>query len=976
MSTTAKNAFVESIASVPASQLSEVVELEHAAIPPVSPEEAFGNHVAFVREQGDVHIRNEAGNKARVLGFAGMAACFNVMTVTGEQNLDKLGPMTVYPVVMLVGSIGGSAYHRAAGNYISNKRSFDAEAQQKLGERYDLYLGENDDVVLHWRGTLADDEAHVKPVDESLRTMAELAQQHDIHRVLVDAPLVNAIIMSKPPAQTLKAWYQQEYDVKPIRELADVSVVSMTPVGLIGLAERSLLPEPKQIVLKHIEALRECDPLNPVIQAYDTYKTDPQLLLNKLKIRLRDALNTMSLEGDQAIPKSTDRFRDRGADSTTSLHGNKVFTFTADSFTTRSLAGSLDMSPEAIDRILANPTSNPTQYKKLLYMLLYQEAHGIPTEQIVDTEKTSQLLPFKAELEQPRLTRRYRLGRALGAVMTTATLIAGAAAGVMLDVHEYSITSVADVTYDSTLQRTDSRETAFAARQQVLGQHPGSSLYVAYENKLAAIDAWLVKHTGDGADHSGAGSRSAGEGVQLERSLYDQQTFSGVGNIDPTHTVNEPAWYIQGHGIDTAGYWASGVSSAYVSNKASGSWLTDYNSPQIIEIPTTLPPDSTQYIKVNRPINSGNSDVPAMVNVPVLEGMRPAAANVGGQPVTVSESANGTYSIVGDESWQDGQQLMYWLVPDAKARPHAVNPSEIVDSSEEPLTPVAAAIAWKNVLGNLPDNDVARADAEINYIRKNFEYRFSPINMQALQKRSATHPEFVKLGGYTGGLIDYELSVGKRANCNVANTLVALDNSQLNAVVGYHNHYLGYGPDMLSTGEAHLWLTDGAGHIIDATPTKLDPTEPGTQDLQSEAGILQRMNQVASASREQEIALDTVSVGALLLAAGYGAVGLRRLRTRRAKQTFSNISADELALTAASVEQVLYAREFRMASVQRRAQSYKTKPQEMTVKLEQPAFHSKQLRKQVGKVMPRGRDRGSVTRTLQLARRANQNKTK
>ncbi len=310
--------------------------------------------------------------------------------------------------------------------------------------------------------------------------------------------------------------------------------------------------------------------------------------------------------------------------------------------------------------------------------------------------------------------------------------------------------------------------------------------------------------------------------------IFGDQKESNVGNV-PTGGENMPAWWITSlNGQTSEGYWAQ--SGFDYLNSDDLVWLDNstelkdnvqvFNLRQPDELDMTKPmlkvtaPNVTWNVTVDSeqllksPPKENEQGYYSLVSTPVLSGMRIVAAEVSDKHAVIKllVDANGQQqlAIKSDERLED---LSFWLVKD-KTAPliHQTKPF----FAEDPIDPKELDKSWKTYLGRpLPKDPEKTLETEEQAIAHRFRYALTPINRVGAMQNALRFVDTV--------------FANERANCNVANTLLAISNPKLiMPVAGYLNSNTDEQKQnnqfYLSSRESHLWTVDSAGEIHDATP--------------------------------------------------------------------------------------------------------------------------------------------------------------
>jgi hypothetical protein len=310
---------------------------------------------------------------------------------------------------------------------------------------------------------------------------------------------------------------------------------------------------------------------------------------------------------------------------------------------------------------------------------------------------------------------------------------------------------------------------------------------------------------------------------------WDDLRQSNVGNVSAGGD-NVPAWWITSiNGMPSEGYWPQDVYDYLASDDLS--WLQESDglgdgaSWHELTSPDKL--DKSQpMLKVVAPTVSWSTIFsPAdvfpgvdktdphgrymLIGVPVLEGTRIVAAETSDKKAIIKLVVDATgqqkLAINSDEGVKD---LKFWLTEDKSApKPHRIKQF----AAEKPINKEQVARAWAEYLGEpIPPDPKKALEVEQQAIASKFRYSLDPITrLGALQNTD----RFI-----------HTVFAAQKANCNVANTLLAVSNPRLVApITGFLNsndkEQLENGTMYLSAHEAHLWTVDDRGDRHDATPS-------------------------------------------------------------------------------------------------------------------------------------------------------------
>lgn len=351
---------------------------------------------------------------------------------------------------------------------------------------------------------------------------------------------------------------------------------------------------------------------------------------------------------------------------------------------------------------------------------------------------------------------------------------------------------------------------------------------------------------------------SSPEGSEPE-GASTSSTNSLVGN---TYLPDTPDFKITPHnGANPEGFWEAKTSQILMVQEPSQvtgrgfslTWLQENMSTDQIatyELPATLPKslDNKPTLEVHRHLNSKDFfqtprsqkgiDVTSMANIPIREGMGPVAASVDGKSVRMVMKKDGTYGITSKSGQAVTGDLTYWLEshPGRKVK----NPGTLLELGVTDNNKGQTTFYYDSALNNVPElgqagrnhfyrlqvlggkvsdlGGVQRysikqyAKGYEQTIRDKWKYSFTPFKDDE-DREWKSLDDFIKAA-----------EAGKKANCNVANTLVGLQDIESAQVFGYLNGP-GSGANVLSKNESHQKRTDG-----DATPivqaTELPPKKP------------------------------------------------------------------------------------------------------------------------------------------------------
>lgn len=336
---------------------------------------------------------------------------------------------------------------------------------------------------------------------------------------------------------------------------------------------------------------------------------------------------------------------------------------------------------------------------------------------------------------------------------------------------------------------------------------------------------------------------------------------------------NKPVWYLTPYNsMSTAGYWSEKTfrhsfeaqwskdevdyKQIYDKDYKTGDPAFDKHIKQLVDTMPELPlPEGLDktgpLVKVQRLLEIrpkdywstqgakaydeyGFSSNYFLVTVPTLEGTKLVAASADEKTrLHLKTLPDGTSALMMQGS-DKPQVLEYWLAPDKGKKVVATAPvNEYIEGTKpqpkntpatlptigsngghyQALSPHLFDSEWAAHLGQqLPTDPKARLAEEEHYI-ESFDYRLAPLP----EADTFTDDITSKRRKFVDYVLDH-----KKANCNIANTVLVLSNPELNYDIGYHNNNTPdqekRGTEYLSSGESHAWGVDSTGKIEDATP--------------------------------------------------------------------------------------------------------------------------------------------------------------
>lgn len=401
---------------------------------------------------------------------------------------------------------------------------------------------------------------------------------------------------------------------------------------------------------------------------------------------------------------------------------------------------------------------------------------------------------------------------------------------------------------------------------------------------------------------------------QLAKEEYENQQVSTVGNAGNTKSdKSRPVWYINAmNGMSSEGLWAHDMSTRLADDPvewiASEQVASEYPAGKVATL--ALEPDAQDrkqpmlHVKRLMSFNKTEPDgstyqaYPLVgdgieISVPVLENTEVAAASFDDTfPLKRYKTRNGiTTLVLEDDGSKDSPdnlgELEYWLTP-AQNKVRATESTDIVTYERNPT-----ATYWQQRIPKLAQkNSSKRIAQQVSYIRSNFQYRLSPFPEPQPTDRLSKFVETT-----------FE---GKKANCNVANTLLVASNpDKLNYVTGFSNtNTPQQNKDALATlssSEGHAWAVDKKGKVWDATPHK-GMTEADKKYFEEDEATFSTPQDERNAKLEKFlIGFSVLATGGLLVASRKGL----RNAAYRTRQKF--VSSNDSQLAYRALNHALYA---------------------------------------------------------------------
>lgn len=351
-------------------------------------------------------------------------------------------------------------------------------------------------------------------------------------------------------------------------------------------------------------------------------------------------------------------------------------------------------------------------------------------------------------------------------------------------------------------------------------------------------------------------------------------------SVAPGPQVPVPLWKVEAQTMSADGYYAAETRYQLDFTKNGPTWTNQEGAEfwQKREFPTHLASYDVPHIRLSRWMSQHEFTIPVKTNTR-LAAMR--ATNRSGNAVgfTLQQSVDGTYKVTFKSGQEGAVHLEYEIIPDDDPGIYASRPldvkAKLSDISEE--------------IQNRAEQGVV---AQAVGMRREFQYDDTAFLHKITKQRNSN--DFLQKA--------YD---EKHCNCNVCSTTLAIAQSAVHP----HQHLAvtaGFwsgneaAPYLLAT-EAHAWVTDAIGRVIEPQPVALG----NGMVLTRESLDAHWSQQVVNATNTSERQKDSHPERLLLAMLGLAAIGIearfglgRRLATATAlagKSAVATqlISADE-----------------------------------------------------------------------------------
>jgi hypothetical protein len=811
---------------------------------PPSPRELFREHVAAVLAEGDALDARRSLWKAPI-GTVAVAASVagSVLYETGGDMADAQ-LVSAFGVIVVAGCCLSSWSVRDWMHSRKARERLGEEVQEALNARYELYripgnTRGKDQVAVHWHGIFERSEDDPLSASDHLKRFAELAKGSGITAMTISNHM--AAMCGNPDAApgtptTVSRWLGKHKQLK-VGGRTDKELIRVaTPDDWIAYARDPEEPDIAQTIDALLERLAKLQAGHPLLRINAQFESLPAERRIRMLTRLRETLaDRLHPEAQFAAAGGFRRTAElRRPEAHAEIVGDKVlYRINGRSPEVIDLGQALGIHEARMQRLFESGSADPRKLVEYIEYQLYKTLRRQELARYQVVQKTSrrgldghkwptvseELGMNWAPVSGERISlRRQRVGQALTALCSV-VLTGGVLGG-------------STWWADHNFRKVEKAAAAAIARENGQDPHTASIDPALVRERMGqwhgANDAW-----GDWYDfrkrlqtmHENIGRHAASPSAGT-RSGVGNVAKSGVGNTDGADVVE---WKIEAHGgMNPAGYWTLATSSKLSVDVMGGGVPTDiywtYRWPDKTAMPVDQRSDlisspDAQYLKVSHDSIGPVSQDDGFIRFSVLDHTRPVAATYNGQKVMMFQNNDGTYIALLPSTAPSKGKLEYWLVPASKGGP-SPNVGALfgkfdswMDRDKEKID----SLLRKEIPGyaEIPEADTNRqARLLADYIRDNFKYSLQPLPPGAMRNVDEWYDFF-------------ELAFRQRkANCNVASTLVPVIDPKMNAEFSYLNKR-GAGENVLTSREQHQTVRDRTGERIDPTPTTLaEEAEP------------------------------------------------------------------------------------------------------------------------------------------------------
>ncbi len=891
--------------------------------PPIDPAQALSAEVARVREHGDSldPLKSLALGNALLRAAVPAIAAAEVIEATPGTTINYVAGGIALGSALLYEN-GRSAWldRRRAKRRLRNDAREAADATGQFVEFYRTGKPFKRDVTLMWYGPPTTAKHPQVGAAGLLRTV-DLARQAGVQKIAAPASVAKSVVGEEVrPYGSYRKWLlarkqrfvfgkaskEPVYEASPDQWVEHISNTSAVG-GLIHLLgtvypDHPLVTTSRSALFASLPADVRKQKLTALAQAaVDRRLTDIE-----------------SVKVDRHNPQAPFYPKKRKAAHVTG-------TFTTDDKIMRYINGQADMvttvatemnlTEERIKQLLANPSADilrgPQAIELAILRLLKEKkppavavnASGDPEGKDANVDP----IPFQARLlrlnHQKKGVEQHRrpqlIGHRLGRLALAGALVTGIGFGINYAQNlgqkaENAAYAAAytEVSHKLGVPETSAQITDPEVYAQIYADHPWMRYWDDTNRYASDIGKFLVNvpptNVCFGPCPSPGGQTVAGA---------NGDSFLGNASDGQPNKVD---WALDPHGMSAAGDWSEATAAGlYAELKGITTYAPDifWESELTVYDGRTFPDrfnplQHPAYIRVSRQLqtgdnymgdnsntNSSSTNITTSADIknfyyyylPVRVDSSLVAVDytVGGKevPVRVLPQPDGTYDLAVPSQDTHGE-LTYWIVP-SHNRARALKPNYYDPIGTLPFDQAAfdKEIAQYLDPGFYAQTPAERAAAVESAVGNNFLYAVDPV--AANEMRGVNTFE-----GY-----EYRVMLHRKANCNEANTILALVDPALNTVSGYSDNG---SPDQqhgLYSHSVHMYAVDKNGNEYDATPGHVPPAD---QAYFSTEGL--------PSPKHRPMPLPWEVGGAALLAGGIGLWQRRRIArgVNQARSAYGN----------------------------------------------------------------------------------------
>ena len=831
---------------------------------PTDPSAALSAEVNSVREHGDPldSIKSLAFGNVAIRTLIPAAAAIEVIETTPGWPVRFVAGGLALAGALLYEN-GRSAWHdrRQAKRRLREDAIHTADATGQFFEFYRTGRPFNRDVTLMWYGPPTTAK-HPQTGAAGMFKVVDLARQAGAKRIAAPASVVKPWVgEGMQPYGSYRKWLLHRKQRFVHGKAAKAQVYEASPDAWIDAIHGT----------SHLEGLitllGKVYPDHPIVRNAAFYAhTDPDLRKQKLLAVAQEAVDRRlsDVEGmrvDRHDPQAPFYpYKRRAAHVTGKFTTDGIIqrfiNGHADTITT--VATEMNLTEERITQLLADPSIDvvrgPQAIELAILRLLKEKKQPTAPLQAAgetgDTADETTTIPYQARLL--RLNRKDKeqrrpklLGHRLGRLALAGALVAGIGFGintVQTAGQKYENKAYSNA-YIEVAHRLgvpdDSGEISDPeVYAQMYADHPWLRVWDGTNHYANVIGTFLASVPPSSVCYGPC------PGPTTQPVATNGESFLGNASDGQPNKVD---WTLDPHHMSAAGDWSAATSALfYAEQKGIDSYAPDlFWEAELTTMDNHTLPDSFDpsrypaYIAVSRQLvptdyfmgesentNCTGKDCQAISNtvnppvynfyyLPVRENSSPVAIRYTDNgkviPVNFLPQPDGTYDISIPSQYPTGT-LTYWIAP-SNDRAHALKPSAYHGPLPYDQAAFQAEVAKYLDPKFYAQTPLERALAVENAIGSSFMYAVDPVATNEMRGVSS-------FAGY-----DNEILLHRKANCNEANTTLALVDPALNTVTGYEDSGSPAEQHGLYSHSAHLYDVNRAGQIFDATPSDVSPAE-------------------------------------------------------------------------------------------------------------------------------------------------------